>query len=82
MADKTIGFRIRMQRIRTMRTQQQMADALHISLNGYQKYEQGEREPPLAVLSKMCDIFDIPADIILGRYEVLQLLGVDVDEYL
>ena len=48
-------------------TQQAMADALAISLNGYQKYEQNERSPSLDTLVKIADILDVSTDYLLGR---------------
>ena len=42
--------RLREARISANLTQQRMADLLGISLNGYQKYEQGETQPPLDTL--------------------------------
>lgn len=48
-------------------TQQQMADLLAISLNGYQKYEQNERQPPLDTLVQIADILDASIDYLLCR---------------
>ena len=48
-------------------TQQQMADMLTISLNGYQKYEQAERSPSLDCLVRIADIFDVSTDHLLCR---------------
>lgn len=62
-------FSKRLRKIRMSRriTQQKMADFLTISLNAYQKYEQGEREPPLATLIKIADILEVPTDYLLCR---------------
>lgn len=48
-------------------TQQQMADMLTISLNGYQKYEQAERSLSLDCLVRIADIFDVSTDYLLCR---------------
>ena len=77
-----LGARIKAQRRRIELTQPEMAYLLDMSLNGYQKYEQGEREPPYETLIKLCDIFECPADVLLGRSDYLRAIGVDVDEYL
>ena len=74
--------RLRSFRLRRGFTQQSMADQLHISLNAYQKYEQGERSPSLDTLRKIADILAVPTDLLLGRDQFLQSLGVPVDEYL
>lgn len=52
-------------------TQQFMADALTISLNGYQKYEQNERSPSLDTLVRIADILDVSTDYLLGRDQFL-----------
>lgn len=59
--------RLRETRMKRKLTQQKMADCLTISLNAYQKYEQGEREPPLATLIKIADILDVSTDYLLCR---------------
>ena len=73
--------RLRAVRMKRKYTQQQMADLLTVSLNAYQKYEQGERSPALETLVRISDILKVPIDYLLGRDEFLQSLGVSVDEY-
>lgn len=73
--------RVRALRMKRGMTQQRMADALGISLNAYQKYEQGERFPPFEKLGRLCDLLRCPADYLLGRDEYLQSLGVSVDGF-
>ncbi len=46
-------------------TQQRMADLLGISLNGYQKYEQGETQPPLDTLVRLSRILNVTTDYLL-----------------
>lgn len=73
--------RLRSARLKKRFTQQSMSDALSISLNGYQKYEQGERFPPPDTLVKIADLLEIPIDYLLGRDDFLRSLGVSVDEF-
>lgn len=73
------GKRIRQLRMNRKITQQQMADKLCISLNGYQKYEQGERFPSEDTLIRIADILNTSIDYLLGRDEFLASLGVSVD---
>ena len=47
--------------------QQEMADALDISLRAYQYYERGEREPLLSLAVRMADFFDLSLDELVGR---------------
>lgn len=61
------GQRLRNARRQKQLTQQQMADVLGLSLNGYQKYEQEERFPSPDTLVKIGDILDVSIDHLLGR---------------
>lgn len=76
-----LSKRLRGLRLKRGFTQQNMANQLSVSLNAYQKYEQGERFPPLETLVKICDILQAPTDYLLGREEYLKSLGVSVDEF-
>lgn len=73
--------RLRASRMKCKFTQQNMADALSISLNAYQKYEQGERFPPSDTLIKIADILNCSIDYLLGRDDYLRSLGVSVDVF-
>lgn len=73
--------RLRAIRMKRKYTQQYMADALGISLNAYQKYEQAERSPSLDCLVQIADILSVPTDVLLCRDDFLKSLGVSVDEY-
>lgn len=77
-------FNTRLRSVRTLRklTQQNMADALDISLNGYQKYEQAERSPSLDCLVRIADILDVSLDYLLCRDDFIESHGVSVDEFL
>jgi transcriptional regulator with XRE-family HTH domain len=44
-----------------------MAAFLGITERGYQCYEQGEREPPIAKLIALADYFDVSIDYLVGR---------------
>jgi len=60
-------------------TLQQIADALHMGLRNYQKYESGDASPTLEGLVKIADILNVPTDFLLGRDEYLKNLSVAVD---
>lgn len=62
-----LGKRIRITRMARSLTQQQAADYLMISLNAYQKYEQGTRTPSPETLVKLADLFEVSTDYLLGR---------------
>ena len=71
--------RLRSARIYRGYTLQKTADLLDISLRSYQKYESGEREPNLTLLTSIADLFSVPVDFLLSRDTYLMSLGVSVD---
>ena len=50
-------------------TQRQVYEILNISPNGYASYEQGRTEPNIDTLKKLCSIFNVSADYLLGLDE-------------
>lgn len=76
------GSRLKDARKNKKLTQQNMADMLLISLNGYQKYEQGERFPNPDLLVQIADTLDVSLDYLLGRDEFMKVHGVSIDEFL
>ena len=47
-------------------SQQKAADKIGITRSAYSNYEQGLREPDLATLQKICILFNVSADYLLG----------------
>ena len=62
-------FKDRLKQARKSRnlTQQNLADALDITLRTYQRYESGDTEPSLVALSQIADILDVTTDYLLCR---------------
>ena len=58
--------RLKMIRIECGLTQRQVYEILNISPNGYASYEQGRTEPNIDTLKKLCSIFNVSADYLLG----------------
>lgn len=61
-------------RIRDLRedsdlTQAQVAEYLGTSQTMYARYERGANELPIRHLMKLCDLYKVSADYILGRTE-------------
>ena len=59
-------------RIRDMRedhdlTQTQLAKLLDMSQTGYSKYETGENDIPVDILSKLADLYQTSMDYLAGR---------------
>jgi transcriptional regulator with XRE-family HTH domain len=60
------------QRLRILRKEQKLrqedvAAALGLSTNGYQRYELNQRDPDAPVLAAIADLFHVSADYLLGR---------------
>lgn len=47
--------------------QKDLAKKLNVSAQCYQRYESGEREPDLATVCQLADIFAVSVDYLLGR---------------
>ncbi|MBO5046731.1 MAG: helix-turn-helix transcriptional regulator [Clostridia bacterium] len=62
-------FREKLKQLRTDRgyTLKETALKLGLSQNAFANYEAGIREPSLSILKKICDVFDVSADYLLGR---------------
>ena len=61
-----------MKRIRDLRedsdlTQAQVAEYLGTSQTMYARYERGANELPIRHLIKLCDLYNVSSDYILGR---------------
>ena len=58
--------RLRWIRLENNMTQKEVYEKLGLSPNGYASYEQGRTEPSIATLIKLCELFDVSADYLLG----------------
>lgn len=50
-------------------TQRDVYTILRVSPNCYASWEQGRTEPDVASIKKLCRIFDVSADYLLGLQE-------------
>lgn len=48
-------------------SQDEVANALEITLRTYQNYEYGQREPSIEMIFKLADFFGVTTDYLLGR---------------
>ena len=62
--------RLKSIRIECNMTQKQVYERLNMSANGYASYEQGRTEPNIETIVKLCSIFDVSADYLLGIKDV------------
>lgn len=62
-------FNIRLAALRKKHqyTQQQIADALGVTLRTYQRYEAGDFEPSLMTLITLADLYEVTLDHLVGR---------------
>ena len=68
------GERMYFQRIRDLRedkdkTQQEIADFLHMQRSVYRRYELGEREIPVWALIRLAEYYGVSTDHLLGLKE-------------
>lgn len=64
-----LSNRLKSLRTKHRKTQQDMADFLGISRQGYAKYENNLGEPDNSTLAKLADLFAVSTDYLLGRID-------------
>lgn len=65
----TLGQRMKQRRKKLNKSQQQIADLLHISQGTYNGYENDKHKPDIETLSKIADIMETSMDYLMGRYK-------------
>lgn len=79
-------FHERLKRLRKERnlTQQDMADFLGITRQGYAKYENGHAETDLETLKKLANFFNVTTDYLIGNVDnepdIDSLTDEEIDE--
>lgn len=51
-------------------SQKQLADIMHISQSSISEYESGNQQPPLDMIVKLADFFDVNIDYLLDRTNI------------
>ncbi len=69
MKNKNFGQKLKELRKISQKTQKEIADILEISPTCYAGYEQGYREPDLETLKKICILFEVDANELIGISE-------------
>jgi len=64
---EVLGKRLSWLRGKQRYSQKDIASMIGMTPSGYQKIELGQRDPKLDILNKLCDIFDVSSDFLLGR---------------
>lgn len=62
----SIAYNLKAARVSSGMTQQEVAEALGISLSGYQKFEQGQRRIAGDMVVRIADVLNVSTDAILG----------------
>lgn len=62
-----LSIRLKALRTQQRKTQQEIADLLGITRQGYAKYENNLGEPDNSTLAKLADYFEVSTDYLLGR---------------
>lgn len=60
-------MRLKEVRLKNMKTQQDVANAININQNTYSNYEQGKTEPNIETLIKLADYFHTTTDFLLDH---------------
>lgn len=58
--------RLKELRINSGKTLREVSAALNVSHVSYLRWEQGKTQPSIESISKLCEIFDVSADYLLG----------------
>ncbi len=61
-----MGERLKLLRIEKGLTQKQVAEIIGLTVKGYNFYELNLREPPIDTLKKLCKLFNVSSDYLLG----------------
>lgn len=61
-----LGYHLLELRTERRLTQKQVADSLGINSVTYLHYEKNQREPPLALLIKIAQLYEVSVDYLLG----------------
>lgn len=60
-----LSFNLKYLRLKLSYSQQKISNILQISRNTYARYETGKQTPPLWIIIKITDVFNIPIDFLL-----------------
>lgn len=67
--NKTIGRNLKALREANKFTQERIADYLGVKRSAYANYESGDREAPITILEKACDLFGCSLEMLFSEDE-------------
>ena len=47
----------------------EVAQIIGMSLMAYAHYEYGDRQPSIETINKLCDLYEVPSDYLIGRID-------------
>lgn len=65
--DSIFAKRLKMMRLESKRTQQQVADYLEVRRSTYGEYERGKIIPPYDKMEKLANLFNVSVDWLVGK---------------
>ena len=65
--DSIFAKRLKMMRLESKRTQQQVADYLEVRRSTYGEYERGKIVPPYDKMEKLANLFNVSVDWLVGK---------------
>lgn len=68
-------FSSNLRKLRGNRSQQEIADDLHVTRQAYTSWENGTRTPKIAQIEKIADYFGVGVDIVARDYEQINSLN-------
>jgi transcriptional regulator with XRE-family HTH domain len=78
---EVLAKRLKWLREKERYSQKDIADKIGMTASGYQKIERDERDPKLDVLVKLCSIYKVSSDFLLGISDIVGGLGQLSDEF-
>lgn len=63
---ETLANNLRYLRAKRQYTQERVAENLIVTRACYAKYEEGRSEPPLVIMQRIANFYDISIDVLLG----------------
>lgn len=74
------GDRLKRLRIEHNLTQEQLAQRVGVLKASISSYELGKQYPTINTLIKLCNLFDVSADYLIGRSDSMQLMQRDLTD--
>ncbi len=74
------GEKIRALRLEKGLTQAQLADMIGVVKGSISAYEQGKKHPSVEVLIKLCSVFDVSSDYLIGLSDTMNLMKSDLTD--